>query len=369
MKIAAVDVFAYDLTYVGGRYVMSGGRVIDRLSSTVVRVRTEDGIEGFGEVCPLGPAYLAGPRRRSPRRARRARARGARAEREQPRAGTRRPRPGPRRPRLREERHRHRVLGRARPLGRAPPLRASRRPPAGAVPALRRDLARPRGRDGGAGRRAAGGGHPPLPAEAGRRPGRRRGAHQGRGRGDRSRGHRRRRRQRRLAGPGRGGRGAGARAAAARLPRAALPDARGVPPGQTAHDDADGPRRVDPGCRRPPARVWREGHGGVQPQALEGGRAQRGAADAGSRGAPRDQRHDRGHLGRRPRHRGGGAPRREHAAGAPLHRFVHERLDERARRRPRAALERRLRRGPVRPRARGGRRRRGARLRRYCSFS
>jgi len=60
MKIAAVDVFAYDLTYVGGRYVMSGGRVIDRLSSTVVRVRTEDGIEGFGEVCPLGPAYLQG---------------------------------------------------------------------------------------------------------------------------------------------------------------------------------------------------------------------------------------------------------------------------------------------------------------------
>ena len=60
MKIAAIDVFAYDLTYVGGRYVMSGGRVIDRLSSTVVRVRTEDGIDGFGEVCPLGPAYLQG---------------------------------------------------------------------------------------------------------------------------------------------------------------------------------------------------------------------------------------------------------------------------------------------------------------------
>jgi L-alanine-DL-glutamate epimerase-like enolase superfamily enzyme len=60
MKIASVDVFAYDLTYVGGRYVMSGGRVIDRLSSTVVRVRTEDGIDGFGEVCPLGPAYLQG---------------------------------------------------------------------------------------------------------------------------------------------------------------------------------------------------------------------------------------------------------------------------------------------------------------------
>jgi len=58
MKIARVDVYGYDLTYVHGSYVMSGGRVIQTLPSTVVRVTTEDGIEGFGEVCPLGPAYL-----------------------------------------------------------------------------------------------------------------------------------------------------------------------------------------------------------------------------------------------------------------------------------------------------------------------
>jgi L-alanine-DL-glutamate epimerase-like enolase superfamily enzyme len=58
MKIARVDVYGYDLTYVYGSYTMSGGRVIERLPSTVVRVTTTDGIEGFGEVCPLGPAYL-----------------------------------------------------------------------------------------------------------------------------------------------------------------------------------------------------------------------------------------------------------------------------------------------------------------------
>jgi cis-L-3-hydroxyproline dehydratase len=58
VKIARVDVFGYDLTYVHGRYVMSGGRVIETLASTVVRVTTDDGVEGFGEVCPLGPAYL-----------------------------------------------------------------------------------------------------------------------------------------------------------------------------------------------------------------------------------------------------------------------------------------------------------------------
>ena len=58
MRIARVDVFGYDLTYVHGHYVMSGGRVVESLPSTVVRVTTESGTEGFGEVCPLGPAYL-----------------------------------------------------------------------------------------------------------------------------------------------------------------------------------------------------------------------------------------------------------------------------------------------------------------------
>jgi cis-L-3-hydroxyproline dehydratase len=58
MRIVRVDVFGYDLTYVGGAYAMSGGRVIERLGSTVVRLVTDEGVEGFGETCPLGPAYL-----------------------------------------------------------------------------------------------------------------------------------------------------------------------------------------------------------------------------------------------------------------------------------------------------------------------
>jgi L-alanine-DL-glutamate epimerase-like enolase superfamily enzyme len=58
VRIARVDVYGYDLTYVHGRYVMSGGRVIDTLPSTVVRLTTDGGATGFGEVCPLGPAYL-----------------------------------------------------------------------------------------------------------------------------------------------------------------------------------------------------------------------------------------------------------------------------------------------------------------------
>src|SRR4029077_12268910 len=58
VQVARVDVYGYDLTYVHGTYVMSGGREIVSLPSTVVRVTADQGTEGFGETCPLGPAYL-----------------------------------------------------------------------------------------------------------------------------------------------------------------------------------------------------------------------------------------------------------------------------------------------------------------------
>ncbi len=59
MLIERVDVFDFPLTYVHGEYVMSGGRVISTLPSTLVRVTTDDGVTGWGEVCPLGTTYLA----------------------------------------------------------------------------------------------------------------------------------------------------------------------------------------------------------------------------------------------------------------------------------------------------------------------
>jgi L-alanine-DL-glutamate epimerase-like enolase superfamily enzyme len=58
VQVVRVDVYGYDLTYVHGTYVMSGGREIVSLPSTVVRVSADDGTQGFGETCPLGPAYL-----------------------------------------------------------------------------------------------------------------------------------------------------------------------------------------------------------------------------------------------------------------------------------------------------------------------
>jgi cis-L-3-hydroxyproline dehydratase len=58
VKITRLDVYAYDLTYVDGTFELSGGRIVDSLPSTIVRVAADDGTMGFGETCPLGPAYL-----------------------------------------------------------------------------------------------------------------------------------------------------------------------------------------------------------------------------------------------------------------------------------------------------------------------
>ncbi len=56
--VERIDVYGYELTYAHGDYVMSSGREITRLPSTIVRITTRDGAEGFGEVCPLGSTYL-----------------------------------------------------------------------------------------------------------------------------------------------------------------------------------------------------------------------------------------------------------------------------------------------------------------------
>lgn len=58
MKIIAADIYAHDLRYADGSYSMSGGRTVTTLPSTLVRLRTDEGIEGWGEACPLGDTYL-----------------------------------------------------------------------------------------------------------------------------------------------------------------------------------------------------------------------------------------------------------------------------------------------------------------------
>jgi L-alanine-DL-glutamate epimerase-like enolase superfamily enzyme len=58
VRIVGVDIFGYGLRYAHGAYAMSGGRAISTLPATVVRVRTDEGLVGFGEACPLGGTYL-----------------------------------------------------------------------------------------------------------------------------------------------------------------------------------------------------------------------------------------------------------------------------------------------------------------------
>lgn len=58
MKITAVDCFGYDLRYAHGEYVMSGSRAATTEVGTLVRLRTDEGLEGWGEVTPLGNRYL-----------------------------------------------------------------------------------------------------------------------------------------------------------------------------------------------------------------------------------------------------------------------------------------------------------------------
>lgn len=58
MKITSITAYQVDLPLHEGRYAWSGGKSVDVFDSTVVRIETDEGITGYGEVCPLGPAYL-----------------------------------------------------------------------------------------------------------------------------------------------------------------------------------------------------------------------------------------------------------------------------------------------------------------------
>jgi cis-L-3-hydroxyproline dehydratase len=58
MKITAIRAYQVDLPLHEGSYKWSGGNAVSVFDSTVVAVETDDGLTGWGEVCPLGPAYL-----------------------------------------------------------------------------------------------------------------------------------------------------------------------------------------------------------------------------------------------------------------------------------------------------------------------
>ncbi|MEY2407537.1 MAG: cis-L-3-hydroxyproline dehydratase, partial [Verrucomicrobiota bacterium] len=59
MKITNISAYRVELPLQEGSYKWSGGKSVTTFDSTVVRVETDSGLIGHGEVCPLGPAYLA----------------------------------------------------------------------------------------------------------------------------------------------------------------------------------------------------------------------------------------------------------------------------------------------------------------------
>jgi L-alanine-DL-glutamate epimerase-like enolase superfamily enzyme len=58
VKITRISAYKVDLPLHEGSYNWSGGKSVAVFDSTIVRVDTDAGVVGWGEVCPLGPFYL-----------------------------------------------------------------------------------------------------------------------------------------------------------------------------------------------------------------------------------------------------------------------------------------------------------------------
>ena len=58
MKITKISAYQVDLPLHEVTYKWSGGKSVTVFDSTVVIIETDEGTEGVGEVCPLGPFYL-----------------------------------------------------------------------------------------------------------------------------------------------------------------------------------------------------------------------------------------------------------------------------------------------------------------------
>jgi L-alanine-DL-glutamate epimerase-like enolase superfamily enzyme len=56
MKIAEIHIYQHDLPVKNGPYTMANAQVYS-LDTTLVRVVSDTGLEGWGETCPVGPTY------------------------------------------------------------------------------------------------------------------------------------------------------------------------------------------------------------------------------------------------------------------------------------------------------------------------
>lgn len=58
MVITKLRAYRVELPLHEGSYQWSGGNSVSVFDSTVVELETDTGLHGYGEICPLGPAYL-----------------------------------------------------------------------------------------------------------------------------------------------------------------------------------------------------------------------------------------------------------------------------------------------------------------------
>lgn len=58
MNISGISIYQVDLPLHEGNYSWSEGKSVEVFDTTVIRVDTDAGFTGYGEVCPLGPVYL-----------------------------------------------------------------------------------------------------------------------------------------------------------------------------------------------------------------------------------------------------------------------------------------------------------------------
>src|SRR5258708_29083614 len=59
VRIKEIRAHRVELPLHEGAYRWSGGKSVTVFDSTIVAITTDDGLTGYGEGCPLGPAYLA----------------------------------------------------------------------------------------------------------------------------------------------------------------------------------------------------------------------------------------------------------------------------------------------------------------------
>lgn len=58
MKITRIDVYQIEYRLLDQKYAWSRGHAVESFLSTVVKVSTDQGLDGYAEVCPLGSAYM-----------------------------------------------------------------------------------------------------------------------------------------------------------------------------------------------------------------------------------------------------------------------------------------------------------------------